>query len=108
MKARNVPDVPNTLFLSIVNLIQKEGGNVASRVPARIACVHNRSNKKDWVAIISTDKSLSEEEIIRHYGNRWNIEVFFKTCKQFLKMLKECNSTSFDTFTCHLSIVAVR
>jgi len=52
--------------------------------------------------------SLTEEEIIRHYGNRWNIEVFFKTCKQFLKLLRECNSTSFDAFTCHLSIVAVR
>jgi len=91
-----------------VNLVQKEDGKVVSRVPARIVCVRNRSNKKDWVAIISTDMSLSEEEIIRHYGNRWNIEVFFKTCKQFLKMLKECNSTSFDAFTCHLSIVAVR
>lgn len=32
----------------------------------------------------------------------------FKTCKQYLKMLKECNSPSFDAFTCHLAIVAVR
>lgn len=36
------------------------------------------------------------------------IEVYFKTCKQYLKMLKECNSPSFDAFTCHLAIVAVR
>ena len=91
-----------------VNLVQKEKGYIISKVPARIVCVRNRSNKKDWIAIISTDMSLSEEEIIRHYGNRWNIEVFFKTCKQFLKLLKESNSTSFDAFTCHLSIVAVR
>ena len=91
-----------------VNLVKKENGNTISKIPARIVCVRNRSNKKDWIAIISTDMSLSEEEIIRHYGNRWNIEVFFKTCKQFLKLLKESNSTSFDAFTCHLSIVAVR
>lgn len=91
-----------------VNLIQKEDGNNVSKVPAHIVCVRNRSNKKDWIAIITTDMSLSEEEIIRHYGNRWNIEVFFKTCKQFLKLLKESHSPSFDAFTCHLSIVAVR
>ena len=27
---------------------------------------------------------ISEEEIIRRYGARWNIEVYFKTCKQYL------------------------
>ncbi|MEQ2036869.1 transposase [Mediterraneibacter gnavus] len=26
-----------------------------------------------------TDTTLSEEEIIRIYGKRWQIEVFFKT-----------------------------
>jgi len=88
-----------------VMLNEKETGD---KIPARIVCVRNRSNKKDWIAILTTDTSLSEEEIIRHYGNRWNIEVFFKTGKQFLKFLKECNSPSFDAFTCHLSIVAVR
>jgi hypothetical protein len=34
--------------------------------------------------------------------------VFFKTCKQHLKLLKESNSPSFDAFTCHLAIVCVR
>ena len=56
----------------------------------------------------TTDMDISEEEIIRRYGDRWNIEVYFKTCKQYLKLQKECNSPSFDAFTCHLTIVAVR
>ena len=47
-------------------------------VDARIVCVRNRSNKKDWLALICTDMSLSEAEIIRIYGKRWDIEVFFK------------------------------
>ncbi len=51
---------------------------------------------------------ISEEQILRRYGTKWNIEVYFKTCKQYLKLLKECNSPSFDAFTCHLAIVAVR
>ena len=91
-----------------VNLIQKKSGKVISRIPARIVYVRNKADRKDWIALISTDLDISEEEIIRRYGTRWNIEVYFKTCKQYLKLLKECNSPSFDAFTCHLAIVAVR
>ena len=90
------------------NLIQKEKGQIVSRIPVRIVFVRNRSNRKDWIALISTDMDISENEIIRRYGVRWNIEVFFKTCKQHLKLLKESNSPSFDAFTCHLAIVCVR
>ena len=46
-------------------------------IPAKIVYVRNKSKKKDWLAIISTDTELSEEEIIRIYGKRWDIEVFF-------------------------------
>ena len=90
------------------NLLQKEKGQVVSRIPVRLVFVRNRAKRKDWIALISTDMDISEEEIIRRYGVRWNIEVFFKTCKQHLKLLKECNSPSFDAFTCHLAIVCVR
>ena len=45
-------------------------------IPAKIVCVCNKSKKKDWLAILSTDTYLSEEEIIRIYGKKWDIEVF--------------------------------
>ena len=90
------------------NLIQKEKGQIMSRIPVRIVFVRNRAKRKDWIALISTDMDITENEIIRRYGVRWNIEVFFKTCKQHLKLLKESNSPSFDAFTCHLAIVCVR
>ena len=90
------------------NLIQKEKGQIVSRIPVRIVFVRNRAKRKDWIALISTDMDISEEEIIRRYGVRWNIEVYFKTCKQHLKLLRESNSPSFDAFTCHLAIVCVR
>ena len=77
-------------------------------IEAKIICVRNRSNRKDWLAILSTDTSLSEEEIIRLYGKRWDIEVFFKTCKSYLKLLTECHSLSYDALTAHTSIVLVR
>lgn len=77
-------------------------------IPAKIVCVRNKSKKKDWLAIISTDTSLSEEEIIRIYGKRWDIEVFFKSCKSYLRLVKECQSLSYDALTAHVSIVFTR
>lgn len=77
-------------------------------IPAKIVCVRNKSKKKDWLAIISTDTSLSEEEIIRVYGKRWDIEVFFKSCKSYLRLVKECRSLSYDALTAHVSIVFTR
>ena len=80
----------------------------AEAIPAKIVCVRNKSKKKDWLAIISTDTSLSEEEIIRVYGKRWDIEVFFKSCKSYLRLVKECRSLSYDALTAHVSIVFAR
>ena len=52
--------------------------------------------------------SLSEEEIIRIYGKRWDIEVFFKVCKSYLNLSKECRSISYDAMTAHTAIVFTR
>ena len=91
-----------------VNLLQKKCGKILERMPAKLIYVRNKANKKDWIAIICTDTTLSEEEIIKRYGYRWNIETYFKTCKQYLKYCKECQSTSFDSLTAHLAIANVR
>ena len=76
-------------------------------VPAKIVCVRNRNKKKDWLAIICTNTELSETEIIRIYGKRWDIEVFFKSCKSMLK-LEQCKKLSYDALTAYVSIVFVR
>lgn len=91
-----------------VNLLQKKNRKILERMQAKLVYVRNKANKKDWIAIICTDTTLSEEEIIKRYGYRWNIEVYFKTCKQYLKYTKECQSTSFDSLTAHLAIANVR
>ena len=83
-------------------------GNEEQKIPAKIVYVRNRNNSKDWVAFICTNPELSEEEIIRIYGKRWDIEVFFKTCKSYLKLLTECHSISFDALTAHVAIVFTR
>lgn len=77
-------------------------------IPAKIVCVRNKANRKDWLAFICTDTTLSEEEIIRVYGKRWQIEVFFKTCKSTLNLIGECHSLSYDALTAHVAIVFTR
>lgn len=77
-------------------------------IPARIIYVRNKNNRKDYLALISTDMTISEEEIIRIYGKRWDIEVFFKVCKSYLKLSKECNSLSYDAITAHTAVIFTR
>ena len=77
-------------------------------LPVRLVFVHNRSRRKDWLVLVSTDMSLSEDEIIRLYGRRWEIETFFKVCKQYLRLTSECHSLSYDALTAHLCIVLCR
>ncbi len=92
-------------YLLSVNVMVGTGDN---KIPAKIVCVRNKKNKHDWVALISTDPDLSEEEIIRIYGKRWQIEVFFKTCKSYLNLVNECHSLSYDALTAHVAIVFTR
>ena len=90
-------------LLSVDVMVGKE-----NPIPAKIVCVRNRANRKDWLAFICTDTTLSEEEIIRIYGKRWQIEVFFKTCKSMLNLIGECHSLSYDALTAHVAIVFTR
>lgn len=90
-------------LLSVNVMVGKE-----EKIPARIVCVRNKKNKKDWVAFICTNPELTEEEIIRIYGKRWQIEVFFKTCKSYLQLISECHSLSYDALTAHTAIVFTR
>jgi len=64
--------------------------------------------KKDWLAILSTNIMLSDEDIVRIYGKRWDIEVFFKMAKQHLKLTKEIQCRDFDALIAHTTIVFMR
>jgi hypothetical protein len=79
----------------------KDGPNV------KLVFVRDR-RKKDWLALMSTNLELANEEIIRIYGKRWDIEVFFKMAKQHLKLAKEIQCRDFDALIAHTSIVFMR
>ncbi len=77
-------------------------------IPAKFVYVRNKSKRKDWLVIVSTDTELSEKETIRVYGKRWDIEVFFKACKSYLKLVKEYRGISYDAMNAHVAIVFSR
>lgn len=91
-------------LLSVEVTVCKDGQSI----PAKVIYVRNRNKRKDYLCLICTDMNMSEEEVIRIYGKRWEIEVFFKVCKSYLKLSKECQSLSYDAMTAHVAIVFTR
>lgn len=78
-----------------------------SGLPVRIVFVRNRQ-KRGWLALLSTDLELSPEEIVQTYGKRWDIEVFFKMAKHYLKLEKEMQMRDYDGLISHTTIVMIR
>jgi hypothetical protein len=64
--------------------------------------------KNDWLALLSTDIHLPDEDVVRIYGKRWDIEVFFKMAKQHLKLAKEIQCRDYDALIAHTTIVLMR
>jgi len=54
----------------VVGIGQLENGE---QVMARIVLVRDRRTRKKWLAILSTDTELPDEEVVRIYGKRWSM-----------------------------------
>ena len=96
-------------------VVTKRKGNILASVvvdyyglSVRIVFVRNRVNKREWLALLSTNIAISEEEVIRIYGIRWDIEVYFKMCKSFLSLAKEFQARDYDAMVTHTTLVCVR
>ena len=92
----------NRLYRSLMVRTRKH------HLPVRIVFVKNRNKKSELLYILSTDNALSEDEIIRIYGMRWNIETFFKASKSLLKLGREFQTRSYDSAVAHTAIVFAR
>ena len=51
---------------------------------------------------------ICPQTVLRIYSKRWQIEVFFKVCKSYLKLAKECRALSYDAMTAHVAVVFIR
>lgn len=97
-----LPKYRNSNIIGSVLVTTKTG------IPVKLVYVKNRNKKQDWLVILSTDCSLSNEEIVRIYGNRWSIEVFFKSTKTLMKLGSEFQGRSYDMMISHTTIVMTR
>jgi len=73
----------------------------------KIVFVRHR-HKRDWLAVLATDLELADDEIIRIYGKRWDVEVCFKMLKQHLKLEKEAQLRDYDGLIGHATVVMTR
>lgn len=97
-----VPKNSKTEILGSI-LVQTSSG-----LALKIVFVQNRNNRREWLAILTTDTALDNNEIVRIYGMRWGIETFFKMAKSHLKLGTEFQGRSFDMMVSHTTIVFTR
>jgi hypothetical protein len=76
-------------------------------IPVKMVFIHNRNKKSDWLAIVSTDLSLDDKEIVRIYGMRSEIEVFFQGFKKSSKTWDEYQGRSYDMLIAHTTVFSV-
>jgi hypothetical protein len=102
------------LYRAAVPVVGKKGilrsirTKLAPDIPVIVVFVRHRTHKNEWLAILSTDCTITEEEIIRIYGMRWEIETFFKCTKSLLRLQKEFQGRSYDLLISHTTIVFSR
>ena len=103
---RITPAAKGNIIGSVVAQI-RESRKKDDFVDVKIVFVKDR-HSNNWLAVLSTDTALSNEEIIRIYGKRWDIEVFFKVTKSYLALAKEFQGRSYDMMLAHTTIVFIR
>lgn len=77
-------------------------------IPVKLVFLHAENCNHEWVTLLTTDLSLSDEEIVRIYGKRWDIEIFFKMSKSYLSLAKEFQCQNYDSMVAHTTIVFLR
>ncbi|MCF1686290.1 transposase, partial [Tetragenococcus halophilus] len=75
-------------------------------LPIKLVYIRNRNKRNDYLVLASTDIDLTEDEIIQLYARRWSVEVYFKMCKQYLKLAKY-QGISYDGIFAHTTLVAI-
>ena len=100
------PSAKGDVIGSVIASIRESKKN-PELVEVKIVFVKDR-HSKNWLAVLSTNMAISEEEIIRIYGKRWDIEVFFKVVKSYLALAKEFQGRSYDMMIAHTAIVFMR
>jgi len=91
----------------IVRMPYKTNENAIKYIDAKLVYV-KRKKSDDYIVLLSTDIKLSDEDIVKAYANRWDIEVFFRNAKQNLYLENGTQSTNFDAQIASVSLALLR
>lgn len=100
--------IPNDKDKFSVKVTLKGNSEEKKVVCLKILFIHDIKAKNNWLAIGTTDLTLSDEQIVTLYSRRWDIEVFFKTCKQFLGFAKDFEGRNYDVLNAQVAISYTR
>lgn len=77
-------------------------------IPIKLVFVRNRNKAGEYIILLTTGCSLSNSEVVRLYGNRWSIELFFRASKSLLCLGSEFQGLSYDMTVSSTAIVFTR
>ena len=81
----------------------------AGPLPVKIVFVRDRrTESKQWLALWSTDLTVTDDEVVRIYGKRWAIETFFNGAKSLLGIPREYQGRSYEGCVAHVTLVCIR
>lgn len=80
------------LYCTKVTLFERDGDREQEVL---LVFVQNRNKKSEFLAILSTDTSLTPEQVIEYFGVRWSIEISFQTLKSHLRLQKSTQSIDY-------------
>lgn len=97
--------IPNKSKRSIIcsDVVKTKNG-----IDVKMVFVRNRNIKREYLAILSTDINLSDEDIVKYYSRRWFIETSFKAHKQYFKLGSESYGRSYDNSFAFVTISSIR
>jgi hypothetical protein len=70
----------------------------------KIVLLKKRKNSRKCTVLVSNNLEISGLQILKYYKSRWNIEVFYRDCKQHLGM-GEYQTRKLDAVVIHLHLV---
>jgi len=93
---------------SSVSVLRSIVTSMKPGIAIKIVFVRHRQKKKRMVGYSVHRHHLTETEIIRIYGMRWDIETFFKCVESMLRLQKEFQGRSYDILVSHTTLVFAR
>lgn len=78
---------------------------VLDDIPVRLFII-KYGKKQNWNVLLTTDRTLTFVKAFEYYQIRWNTEVMFRECKQYLG-LGHCQSNDFDALIADTTLAFV-